>query len=61
MIHVMPNLVDYGTIPVLTDVSKVVKLSNESLIPAQFSCTMVSFVFIRFTLTKCIKFPFFIG
>ena len=43
MIHVMPNLVDYGTIPVLTDVSKVVKLSNESLIPAQFSCTMVSY------------------
>lgn len=52
MIHVMPNLVDYGTIPVLTDVSKVVKLSNESLIPAQFSCTMVSYVFIRFTLTN---------
>lgn len=52
MIHVMPNLVDYGTIPVLTDVSKVVKLSNESLIPAQFSCTMVCYVFIRFTLTN---------
>ena len=52
MIHVMPNLVDYGTIPVLTDVSKVVKLYNESLIPAQFSCTMVSYVFIRFTLTN---------
>lgn len=46
MIHVMPNLVDYGTIPVLTDVSKAVKLSNESLIPAQFSCTMVSYVLI---------------
>ena len=57
MIHVMPNLVDYSTITVLTDVSKVVKLSNESLIPAQFSCTMVSHVFIRFTLTNALSFP----
>ena len=52
MIHAVPNLVDYGTVPVLTDVSKVVKLANESLIPAQFSCTMVSYVFIGFTLTN---------
>lgn len=42
VIHVMPTHVDYGTIPVLTDVSKIVQLSNESLIPAQFSCSMVS-------------------
>lgn len=57
MIHVMPNLVDYGTIPVLTDVSKAVKLSNESLIPAQFSCTMVSYVLTWFTLTNTLSFP----
>lgn len=42
VIHVTPNHVDYGTIPVLTDISKIVQLSNESLIPAQFSCRMVS-------------------
>lgn len=42
VIHVMPTHVDYGTIPVLSDVSKIVQLSNESLIPAQFSCSMVS-------------------
>ena len=42
VVHVTPNHVDYGTIPVLTDISKIVQLSNESLIPAQFSCRMVS-------------------
>ena len=42
VVHVTPNHVDYGTIPVLTDISKIVQLSNESLIPAQFSCSMVS-------------------
>lgn len=42
VIHVTPTHVDYGTIPVLTEVSKIVQLSNESLIPAQFSCCMVS-------------------
>ena len=44
VIHVVPAHVDYGTIPVLTDISKIVQLSNESLIPAQFSCSMVSIV-----------------
>lgn len=42
VVHVTPSHVDYGTIPVLTDISKIVQLSNESLIPAQFSCSMVS-------------------
>ena len=41
VIHVTPTEIDYGTIPVLTDVSRLVRLSNESLIPAQFSCSMV--------------------
>jgi len=43
VIHVTPTHVDYGTIPVLTGISKIVQLSNESLIPAQFSCNMVSY------------------
>ena len=47
VIHVVPAHVDYGTIPVLTDISKIVQLSNESLIPAQFSCSMVSIVHVH--------------
>ena len=47
VIHVVPAHVDYGTIPVLTDISKIVQLSNESLIPAQFSCNMVSIVHVH--------------
>ncbi|XP_068693384.1 hydrocephalus-inducing protein homolog [Montipora foliosa] len=41
VIHVTPSLVDFGTIQVLTDATKIVQLSNESLIPAQFSCNLV--------------------
>ena len=46
VVHVTPTHIDYGTIPVLTDVSKMVRLSNESLIPAQFSCSMVRFTWL---------------
>ena len=41
VVHVTPTHIDYGTIPVLSKITKTVKLSNESLIPAQFSCEMV--------------------
>jgi hypothetical protein len=41
VVHVTPTHIDYGTISVLNDVTKIVRMSNESLIPAQFSCAMV--------------------
>ena len=34
--------IEFGPIPVLSDVTKQIELSNESLIPAKFSCEMVS-------------------
>lgn len=42
VIYVTPNLLDWGTIPVLTPINKTVLLSNHSLIPADFECVMVS-------------------
>ena len=41
VVHVTPTELDWGQTPVLTDVIKIVTLSNESLIPAPFCCTLV--------------------
>ncbi|XP_013405663.1 hydrocephalus-inducing protein [Lingula anatina] len=41
VVHVTPLQLDWGQMPVLTDVSKTIKLSNESLIPAKFTAHMV--------------------
>lgn len=42
VVHVDPVELDWGQTPVLSDLSKSVVLSNESLIPAPFICAMVS-------------------
>ena len=41
VVHIMPNHLNWEQIPVLTDLSKTVRLSNESLIPAKFTVCMV--------------------
>ncbi len=41
VVHVTPTELDWGQTPVLTDVTKIVTLSNESLIPAPFCCTLM--------------------
>lgn len=41
VIHLTPSSLDWGQIQVLTEVSKIVKVSNESLIPAHFTAEMV--------------------
>ncbi|XP_033625714.1 hydrocephalus-inducing protein homolog [Asterias rubens] len=41
VVHVTPTELDWGQTPVLTDVIKIVTLSNESLIPAPFCCTLM--------------------
>ena len=42
VINVSPESLHWGVCPVLTPIVKTVLLSNESLIPAEFECTMVS-------------------
>lgn len=42
VVHVDPEELDWGQTPVLSDLTKSVILSNESLIPAPFVCAMVS-------------------
>ena len=37
MVHVMPVELDWRETPVLTDTPRIVRLSNESLIPARFT------------------------
>ena len=41
VVHVANQTIQFNTIPVLTDQTKTIKLTNESLIPARFSCEMV--------------------
>lgn len=41
VVHVMPLSMDWGVIPVLTDMPRLLCLSNESLIPARFSADML--------------------
>ncbi|XP_071959113.1 hydrocephalus-inducing protein homolog isoform X2 [Antedon mediterranea] len=41
VVHVTPHAIDWGQTQVLTDVTRMVELSNESLIPAEFSCSLV--------------------
>ena len=41
VIYVTPDELHWGVCPVLTPLSKTVRLSNESLIPAEFECLMV--------------------
>ncbi|KAM4722980.1 hydrocephalus-inducing protein homolog [Rhinophrynus dorsalis] len=40
VVHVYPSEVDFGNIDVLTDVSRTLHLSNQSLIPARFQANM---------------------
>jgi len=40
-VHVTPAAIDWQHIPVLVDVPQTLKLSNESLIPAQFTADLV--------------------
>ncbi|XP_063801928.1 hydrocephalus-inducing protein homolog isoform X2 [Pseudophryne corroboree] len=40
VVHVQPSEMDFGNIPVLNDVSKTLRLCNQSLIPAPFRATM---------------------
>ena len=42
VISVVPDELSWGMCPVLKPLSKSVTLSNESLIPAEFECTLVS-------------------
>lgn len=42
VISITPNELNWGVCPVLEPIGKVVTLSNESLIPAEFECTLVS-------------------
>ena len=41
VVHVTPLNLEWGQVPVLNDIPKVVHLSNESLIPAKFTAHMV--------------------
>ncbi|XP_068116429.1 hydrocephalus-inducing protein homolog [Hyperolius riggenbachi] len=41
VIHVHPSELDFGSIPVLTDIYRTLRLSNQSLIPAPFQASMV--------------------
>ncbi|XP_077982980.1 hydrocephalus-inducing protein homolog isoform X2 [Glandiceps talaboti] len=41
VVHVRPTTMDWGQTPVLRDISQAILLSNESLIPAPFTCHMV--------------------
>ncbi|XP_033116735.1 hydrocephalus-inducing protein homolog isoform X2 [Anneissia japonica] len=41
VVHVTPHEIDWGQTQVLTDVTRTVELSNESLIPAEFTCSLV--------------------
>ena len=41
VVHITPLALDWGQIPVLTDVTRVIKLSNESSIPSKFTAHMV--------------------
>ena len=46
MVHVVPNDLDWGQIPVLNDISKTIRLSNESLIAARFTTQLVGLLFV---------------
>ncbi len=45
VVHIMPLDLDWGQIPVLTDTPKIIRLSNESLIPAKFAAHMVRILY----------------
>ncbi|PAA50321.1 hypothetical protein BOX15_Mlig000423g3, partial [Macrostomum lignano] len=40
VVHVTPYDLDFGKVPVLTDIPREICLSNESLIPAEFACQL---------------------
>ncbi len=42
VINVRPDSLEWGICPVLSDITKTIMLSNESIIPAEFECTLVS-------------------
>ena len=48
VVHVTPLNLDWGQIPVLTDVVRVVTLSNESLVPSKFTAHMVNILIMFF-------------
>jgi len=41
VVHITPTILDWEHVPVLVDVPKTLKLSNESLIPAHFTTNLV--------------------
>ena len=45
VVYVTPNELEWGVCPVLKPLSKHVCLSNESLIPAEFECVLVSNIY----------------
>jgi len=52
VVHVTPLSLDWGQIPVLTDVVRVITLSNESLVPSRFTAHMVIYYIIFNNLTQ---------
>jgi hydrocephalus-inducing protein len=42
VVHVLPPALDWGQVTVLVDSPKTLRLSNESLIPANFMAKLVS-------------------
>jgi len=52
VVHITPADIDWGQIPVLVDDSKTLKLSNESLIPAHFTTSLVLIIFVYRKMVK---------
>lgn len=50
VVYVSPSKLNWGVCPVLEPISKVVTVSNQSIIPAKFKCALVSFEIIITTL-----------
>ena len=54
VVHMNSQEIDFGVIPVLSDSTRNIQLSNESLIPAHFKCEMVSFFLKWMPMLACI-------
>ena len=55
VVYVTPNELEWGVCPVLKPMSKTVSLSNESLIPAEFECVLVSSnLYSSYSIQSCI-------
>lgn len=53
VVYVTPDELHWGVCPVLTPISKMVRLSNESLIPAEFECVLVSKTWVCRCMCRC--------